>query len=516
MSGVGTVFDRSPLYVVLFSAADADAAISPIVSAQEDADTLGTVPHGLDRNVAGALPGLWYCLNLPNTFRELIDIPALAIKAAQVLHLDHHILLAPIELFDSQLLNVRSSYWPTLVVCPDELLHEATGRSTALGFALPPAGYSQLSSESLRAHWRAIHAHFAPDAAYLGDEPTLTNRLDLAPVDLPRRWLARQFGPLADSPSVAVGDLDSLFAETIHRQVNLAAIARLEREDTAPDAAAALMPQVYKEEQAQLRVPVTLALPGVAPAYIRSAYDSLLKQRVEPLTSVDPADTWSVTMHHRTDALVERAAIEFVATHHALARGGIGVMFPTVPPAAFTILAQLERHFEAPRPDGPAVWRLLDRLDAATRSIWTGALVWLVRHASTLTVFANFPIGLLRLPGDTSPLSTRVPITYRPLLPLTRSVQLELAFVPAIDLSVRLRVLVAECIPADDRIGPESRQAWEFAAEAVQGAGGKVTMDIVETLSVDALRRAIEAARPDVLKIFRVLGESLSVDRVGG
>lgn len=93
ISSNGTVFERSPLYAVLFSTADAGAAFSPIVSVQEGVDTPATVPHGLDRDVATALPGLWYCLHLPNTFHELRDISALAIKASQALHLDHHILL---------------------------------------------------------------------------------------------------------------------------------------------------------------------------------------------------------------------------------------------------------------------------------------------------------------------------------------------------------------------------------------------------------------------------------------
>ncbi|MEV0132598.1 hypothetical protein AB0H83_29575 [Dactylosporangium sp. NPDC050688] len=52
MSGVGAVIDRSPLYVVLFSATDADAEISPIVAAQEGVDTPATVPHGFDRYAA--------------------------------------------------------------------------------------------------------------------------------------------------------------------------------------------------------------------------------------------------------------------------------------------------------------------------------------------------------------------------------------------------------------------------------------------------------------------------------
>jgi hypothetical protein len=502
MSDNGTALGRSPLYVVLFSATDVDASYFPIVAAPLERDSTVTVPHGFDRNVAPALPGLWYCLHLPNTFFELIDISAVSIKAAQALHLDHHILLMPIEIFDQgQLGRWRDHDEPVLVVCPDDLLEETARRSETLGFALPPAGYSQLSNDSLQAHWRAIHAQFVPNTPYLGREPTLTRRLDFAPADLPRRWLMRQFGSSPDNSLVADGDPNGVVAHAVWSQLLLAATARLEREHTEPDIAETLIPKVIEEERHRLRIPVVLALPGVAPAYARGAYDSSLRKRIEPFAAVDEADTWSVTMHQRTDSLVERAAIEFVATHQAIARGGIGLMLPTISPEGFTILAQLERHFEGPTQSGSTVWRLLERLDAATQAMWSDALVRLVACAATLTVFSNFPIGLLRLPGDTSPLSARVPIAYRPLLPLTRAVQTELAYVPAIDLTAHLRVLVAECIPVDDPVGPASRAGWRVAADHVRTAGERITMDIVETLSVDALRGAIADNRPDVLII---------------
>ncbi|MFC8407455.1 hypothetical protein ACFUG9_28280 [Streptomyces griseoincarnatus] len=40
-----------------------------------------------------------------------------------------------------------------------------------------------------------------------------------------------------------------------------------------------------------------------------------------------------------------------------------------------------------------------------------------------LTVFSGFPLGLATPPGDTAPLAARLPLTYEPLLPLSRTVQ---------------------------------------------------------------------------------------------
>ena len=188
-----SVFARKPLYAVLFPTVETGTPYSPLVAKQQGPDTTVTVPHGFDREVAAALPGLWYCMHLPNDFLQLIDVPLSTIKTSQMLHLGHLILVAPIQVFDQAHIDgFLTSTAPVLVVCPDELIEDAVRRSTALGFPLPVARYSELSDESLKRHWRAIHEQFVPEARYFGYEPTLTRRLDLAPTCLPMRWLVRQ------------------------------------------------------------------------------------------------------------------------------------------------------------------------------------------------------------------------------------------------------------------------------------------------------------------------------------
>jgi hypothetical protein len=492
---------RPPLYAVLFDAATVGPAYRPTVAYQYDVTSGVTAPHGLDREVASALPGLWYCLHLPNDPSSLVDIPAPVLSAAQALDLDHHILLAPVAAFEPDVVgNWLSRGVPILAVCPDELLDEVAQRAERLGFALPPIAYSELSDDTLREHWRAVHAVLAPDTEYLGREPRLTYRLDLAPTDLPRRWLARQLTDEPPSPADGSDHREELVARALDEQSVLAAIARLEREGATLQEAGGRMPEALAQARRELRIPVALALPGVSPGYARCAYTPALRQRIEPLPAVDGADTYSLAIDARSDALVERAAIEFATAHRALARGGLGLMLPSLPPEAFGFLAQLERHFEGPTRRGSSVWRLLDRLDAVTEHLWTDALVALAARAAPLTVFTNFPIGLLRVPGDTSPLCTRVPIAYQPLLPLTRCVQAELDHVWPVDISDGLRVLVAECIPAEDHVGAASRVGWQAAAQ-LEASEPRMTFAIAETLSVDALRAAIAEHEPDILVI---------------
>jgi hypothetical protein len=167
------------------------------------------------------------------------------------------------------------------------------------------------------------------------------------------------------------------------------------------------MPDALVQARRGLPIPVAMALPGVSHGYARRSYTLALRRRIEPLPPVDDADTYSPDIGTRRDALVERAAIEFVTTHRALARGGLGLLLPSLPPEAFGFLAQLERHFEGPTQRGSSVWRLLDRLGAVTEQLWTDASIALAARAAPLTAFTNFPIGLLRLPWGT-------PLHYAP------------------------------------------------------------------------------------------------------
>lgn len=494
-----------PLYAVLFAPGAGEGRAqdrSPYVPVvwERPAAAESTVPHGLAKTVAAALPGLWYCLHLPASLADLLDVDIWKLKAAQSLRLDHNILLVPIDCFDEDLGRHLQRHHPVVTVCPDELLDEARQRASPLGFLLPTTPYSQLSDATLTAQWKAIHEHFIPELPTLAGEVSLTRRLDLAPLTLPHRRLARQMGwPTAE---LAAQDMSvtEAFTQAFHGQTRLAALARLEREGASPGEAARRFLQTAREEADRLQVPVALGLPGTAPAYARNAYDSELRRRSGPQPAVSPDDTWSVALHERPDHMVERAAIEFAVTHEAVASSGLGLMLPTVPPHAFVILAELERHFLTPH-SGAAVRRLLTRLNDATQPLWSKELAAAIQRASHLTVFSNFPLGLLTMPGDSAPLCARVPVAYRPLEPLTRTVQHQVFAPPNISLSHTIKVLVAECIPLSDPVGQISRDGWRIARENVAPEAATLAIVQAETLTLEALQQSVAEHHPDILVI---------------
>ncbi|CAM5541566.1 CHAT domain-containing protein [Streptomyces avidinii] len=460
------------------------------------------MPHGLSKTVATALPGLWYCLHLPAALSDLVDVDAWMLKAAQSLRLDHNILLVPIDCFDEVLLGYHlQHHHPVVAICPDELLDEARQRASSLGFVLPTTPYSELCDATLTAQWDAMHEHFIPDLPALTGEVSLTRRLDLAALTLPHRRLARQMGwPTAELAVQDGTSVSGVLAQVLNGQTRLAAVARLEREGASHSEAGRRYPQTVREEAARLRVPVALGLPGVAPAYARNAYDAELRRRTGTQPAVDPDDTWSVTLHERPDHMVERAAVEFAVTHQAVASSGLGLMLPTVPPEAFVILAELERHFLTTH-SSAAVRRLLTRLNDAAQPLWSKEVMVAIQRASYLTVFSDFPLGLLTMPGDSAPLCARLPVTYRPLDPLTRTVQQQVVAPPGLSLNHTIKVLVAECIPVSDPVGRISRGGWSLARETAAPQASNLTIIQDETLTLQALQQSVAEHRPDILVI---------------
>jgi hypothetical protein len=424
-------------------------------------------------------------------------LPYSFVKHTQTLALDHQFFFAPVQIFDATYMpGWPLPVTPVLALCPDNLLDEVSSKAQDMGFLLPAASFSGLSDLTLKAHWLAIRDAIGSDVPYLGHELDLTRRLDLSATSLPARWLARQVRhDPREKVSNRVIDMVDL---TQLNQAYLSLYARFEREGTGFVSESA-MDDLAATEYARLRVPVTIGLPGVATAYSRQVFSPSVRRRIEPIPAIDEQDTWSADMGGRSDSLVERSTIELLTAHHAIARSGTGLMLESVPPAAFVALAELERHF-ALGPNGSGVARLLDRLNEAAAPIWTEPFIEAVAGAGALHMFSNFPIGLLTYPGDTSPLVTRLPISYQPLNPLSRIMQSELTYAPPVNLSSGYHVLVAECISTEDPVGVISRIAWNSAREFVTSGGYPITFDVTECSSIAQLNEALETG-PDVLVI---------------
>ncbi len=454
-----------------------------------------TLPHCLDKELVPCLPALWYCLHLPRTGFDVRDVPTQALERSRLWDFGHEIVLLPVPLpMPVDEIQPLRLHRPVLIVAPDDLATEAESLAGQLDPPLGVALLPSLGEQTLAEHWKGIHSAFAPETEYLGEEPSLSKRLDLAPSRLPTEFLMRQLH--APSGREQATDESAAILEALHWQTMLSTISRLEREGRTETEAKQVFEATLTEERRRLQIPVCIVAPGVAPSYAKAAFPRGWRKNT-PSPHIGPYNLEPLE-NHQNDALAERAILDFLVTHRALSRSGLGIRLASIDSQLYGTLAQLERHCATGRVKPKAVWRLLRRIGQKAGSLLDEAAQEAVARASPLTVFSDFPLGLAVLPGDSAPLTCRVPIAYRPLLPLTRALQFELRQPPLIYYGAGFRVLIAECLDEDDPVGVLSRRGWDFIRQTLPQES-RVEYDYCEVQTADELRAVLRERMPEAL-----------------
>ena len=232
--------------------------------------------------------------------------------------------------------------------------------------------------------------------------------------------------------------------------------------------------------------PVTLGLPGVSHRSFQKSFVKRLRH-----TGI---------IGHASDEAIENQTLGFVVAHRALSRTGIGLLGREIDDKAFVFLNDLETSWSRRTPKPRFVWKTLKSVGDILLNCFTEVEIAAILHASSLTCFSEFPIGLAIFPGGTAPLCCRVPIAYRPIVPLTRTLQMELAPMPTIYLRGRLKILVAECIPKRDLVGRLSRVGWDLGRDVLL-AQPNIECNVAEIHRIEDLRGILAEHAYDVLVI---------------
>jgi hypothetical protein len=80
-----------------------------------------------------------------------------------------------------------------------------------------------------------------------------------------------------------------------------------------------------------------------------------------------------------------------------------------------------------------------------------------------------------------------MPISYRPIVPLTRTLQFELAPIGTHYLKENPRVIICEAIPKSDKTGRLSRDGWTFALDMLR-SDSRIKAEFAEVDSVEDLK----------------------------
>jgi hypothetical protein len=310
---------------------------------------------------------------------------------------------------------------------------------------------------------------------------------------LPLQFVARQLGGGSDSVvPESLKSQSAILRVGSYNQALLSAIAEMEEAETPREEAEKKAPGMIKKHLTTFKCPVVLGLPGISP---KSPIQELLAS----------ASKHGVRSRRReiSDDRVERSVVGLLVAHRALSRNGIGVMARPVGDEAFHRLRRLELLWRQASANGPkpqAVWKILTEIGKSVVGTLRREELETIVHSSSLTCFGEFPIGLAILPGDTAPLCCRMPISYRPIVPLTRTLQFELAPVPTHYLKHNPKIVIVETIPESDLVGRLSRTGWRVALELL-AANARIKADFVEVDSVEDFRRALAADQYDLAVI---------------
>lgn len=145
----------------------------------------------------------------------------------------------------------------------------------------------------------------------------------------------------------------------------------------------------------------------------------------------------------------EKQAIRIMGVHRAIARGGILMELPCAKEELYKKYGELEQRCKNGT-NNKYIWKTFSDLGKLLGSCFNSFQIEVLKRAKDITIFSDFPIGLAILENDEVPLQCYKSISYRPLTPLTRQLQLELLKKNQVYLGKKCKVAIAECIINND------------------------------------------------------------------
>jgi len=432
----------APVFGIAFlSSATTLFPYEPYVTLDKLAPEQFRTPHWLSKEMEAALPAIRFALLFPATYSETVHAGLAGFGYLLKSILPLNLLLMPWPgMTEPALTSVLTNNPPFCWLAPSEIIPSLASHLSSLG--LPTTCYSTetLGRDVLERIWADAYGA-APDkhlgdprSPYCSDAMRQDRGLSLSTARLAQR-VSYTFPHDWRLPSAAIS-----VENVLDFRVRVLAANRVLMAAEAPRDPETFFRNAIKDEAPKLFMPVALAVPGEPPANGKIA------------TLVGASDYVGPEAIARRDL-----ALSVLSTHHAIGRSGLALQTPDVRPELFSRLADLERMYGGPIRRPKRVWEVLrDLSDRASYLFEAEELQIALSRTSSLQVFSDFPLGILIPPGASAPLHMCVPTAYQPLTPLTRTFSQELFSPFRANLTGGLRVLLAECLDADDPIADAS------------------------------------------------------------
>ncbi len=388
-----------------------------------EADGNGTM-HLFDDEMYSTFDALEFIMHMPRNTFDMYDIDEGLMDASH--DTPHHIVLVP-----DNILAIMPKIDTTMIVLTDECSDETKSVCEKLGPVIGVHYSRELNNSLLTFFWTELCKHSKVEGysvlPNLGTQIILRNEHLKS---LPTLFLSRQFKEI-DCFLAKIYNSDDLEKTIITSHWNymtrLNTLVELGKQGvTTSEEMELLYQKQHKKEFEKLQVNVVVTFPGIPKRQKR------LGMNAEQLSDN------------------ERRIIRILGVHRAIARNGILIELPCATELMFQKYDNLEECCKNGT-NNNFVWRSLKELGKEVAACFNQKQAWLLRRASDITVFSDFPIGLSIFEGDEVPFQCYKSVSYQPLTPLTRRLQSEMLKKQQYYFGEGCKIAIAECIPNDEK-----------------------------------------------------------------
>lgn len=199
-------------------------------------------------------------------------------------------------------------------------------------------------------------------------------------------------------------------------------------------------------------------------------FNSALKKAKFPVTITLPGQPKKIDRVTNNNGVPknEEQAIRLLGIHNAISTNGVHMPLDILNEECFIELNQLENHCKG-NINSRYIWRSLRKLGKMLAEHLGPHGVTTINRASSINIFSDFPFGLAILPNTNAPICCHKAISYKPLTPLTRMLQLEMKNngIILLNKDILIKVLIIECLAKNDRIRKASDVIWEQFRESI-------------------------------------------------
>lgn len=461
-------------YFIVFKSTDSNNEYMPIQSYFIDGhiQKVNTM-HLFDDDLDGTISTIEYIMHLPRTVFDLCNQDENLMASSY--DTPHCITLLPISEIPDEIENYNTI--PALFVLADECAPQVVEKCKSLNPLLGVCKASDLDETLLKMQWKELWNYCQHNYPNFNKVPDLDIQFLLHEERikaLPAVFFSRQYGhtqKLIESMSGCSDVEKECIKKQWHNIVHLKTLVAMRHQGivTWNQTADLIYEKIRIKEMNKENVSVVLTFPGVPSWQIKNGPNAT------------------------TLSEIEKKIIRTIGVHRAIARGGVLIELPCANEEIFKKFDELEQRC-LNGTSNKYVWKALLALGKLLGAYFNRFQIEVLKRAKDITVFSDFPIGLAILEGDEVPLQCYKQISYRPLTPLTRQLQMELTKSRQVYLGKKCKVALAECV-INNKENQYVYPICKLMSDTLKEMGEKysgLTVVHKETYSVESLRCFIE------------------------